>query len=57
MESVLLPLKSIIDAVVYGVRVHGVEGSVGMAAMVKSREAGTDEVGGQGGKVGGRRRK
>lgn len=39
-----MPLKMIIDAVVYGIRVDGLEGSVGMAALVKNREAGSDEV-------------
>uniref|UniRef100_A0A914GPX7 Long-chain-fatty-acid--CoA ligase n=1 Tax=Globodera rostochiensis TaxID=31243 RepID=A0A914GPX7_GLORO len=43
VEAVLLPLKCIIDAVVYGVRVPELDGSVGMAALVKSDEAGTDD--------------
>ncbi|KAL3078655.1 hypothetical protein niasHT_033014 [Heterodera trifolii] len=43
VEAVLLPLKCIIDAVVYGVRVLELDGSVGMAALVKNDEAGTDD--------------
>jgi hypothetical protein len=38
-------MKSIIDAVVYGIRIPGVEGSIGMAAMVRNRiEQTLDEV-------------
>ncbi|KAF7626936.1 hypothetical protein Mgra_00009666 [Meloidogyne graminicola] len=37
VEGVLLPLKSIIDAVVYGIRIPQVEGSIGMAALVRNR--------------------
>lgn len=57
VESVLMPLKSVVDLVVYGVkvpgtlmhqclhvlRVLGVEGSAGMVAAVKQPET-TDEV-------------
>jgi hypothetical protein len=42
---VLLPIKCIIDAVVYGIGIIGLEGSVGMAALVKNEgAAGSDEV-------------
>ncbi|KAL7078914.1 hypothetical protein ACQ4LE_002447 [Meloidogyne hapla] len=37
VEGVLLPLKSIIDAVVYGINIPGIEGSLGMAAIVRNR--------------------
>nr|CAD2152287.1 unnamed protein product [Meloidogyne enterolobii] len=37
VEGVLLPLKSIIDAVVYGINIPGIEGSIGMAAIVRNR--------------------
>ncbi|KAH7729350.1 Protein ACS-22 a [Aphelenchoides avenae] len=42
VESVLMPLKSVVDLVVYGVKVPGVEGSAGMVAAVKQPET-TDE--------------
>lgn len=38
-------MKSIIDAVVYGIRIPGIEGSIGMAALVRNRiEQTADEV-------------
>uniref|UniRef100_A0A914BVE0 Very long-chain fatty acid transport protein n=1 Tax=Acrobeloides nanus TaxID=290746 RepID=A0A914BVE0_9BILA len=36
VEAVLMPLRSVVDVTVYGVKVPGTEGRAGMAAIVKS---------------------